>query len=183
MNNKTDTATRIMDVAENYIRTQGYNGFSFRDISAEIGIKTASIHYHFPSKEDLGAAVTKRYTERFLTGLGLPDAYPANEQVERYKEAFRSSYAAGEQMCLCGMLGAEISSLPANLMLESKEFFQRNMTWLEEVFLSDQEKKNSPDIAQQKALKLLALLEGGLIVSRSLGGLKTFDKLISNNND
>ena len=178
---RSKTASSIMDIAEDYIRTRGYNAFSFRDISAEIGIKTASIHYHFPSKADLGVAVTQRYTERFIESLGEPDAFPVMEQVRRYKEAFRSSYAAGEQMCLCGMLGAEISSLPDNVMMKSKAFFDQNMSWLTRVFLSDKACEYSEDSAQSEALKLLALLEGGLIVARTLDGLKTFDQIIDYN--
>ena len=112
MSNTADTSTKIMDAAEGYMRTRGYNAFSFRDIAADIGIKTASIHYHFPSKADLGAAVTERYTERFLEHLGPPEAYNHTKQITRYIAAFRSSYSAGDQMCLCGMLGAEVSSLP-----------------------------------------------------------------------
>jgi hypothetical protein len=31
-----------MDLAEDHIRNAGYGGFSFRDLAAEIGIKSAS---------------------------------------------------------------------------------------------------------------------------------------------
>ena len=64
-------ATEILDAAEGFARQTGYNGFSFRDIAAEIGIKSASVHYHFPTKGDLGAALARRYAERFFERLGL----------------------------------------------------------------------------------------------------------------
>ena len=48
------TASRILDVAERLAQTQGYNGFSYADIAAELGITKASLHYHFASKADLG---------------------------------------------------------------------------------------------------------------------------------
>ena len=59
-----DRRSAILDVAERRIRAHGYNGFSFREIADEIGIKSASVHYHFPTKADLAAAVAKRYRER-----------------------------------------------------------------------------------------------------------------------
>jgi TetR/AcrR family transcriptional repressor of nem operon len=37
-----ETAERLMDVAEAHMRGAGYGGFSFRDLAAEIGIKSAS---------------------------------------------------------------------------------------------------------------------------------------------
>ncbi len=40
-------AERLMDLAEAHIRDRGYGGFSFRDLAAEVGIKSASVHHHF----------------------------------------------------------------------------------------------------------------------------------------
>jgi TetR/AcrR family transcriptional repressor of nem operon len=45
-----ETAERLMDLAEAHIRCTGYGGFSFRDPAGEIGIKSASVHHHFPTK-------------------------------------------------------------------------------------------------------------------------------------
>jgi len=58
-----ERASQIIDTAIKMIREGGYHSFSFRQIATELGIKSASIHYHFPSKEDLGVAVMVRYTE------------------------------------------------------------------------------------------------------------------------
>ncbi|HJY50709.1 MAG TPA: TetR/AcrR family transcriptional regulator [Stellaceae bacterium] len=44
----------------------GYGGFSFRDLAAEISIKSASVHHHFPTKATMTAAVARRYGDRFL---------------------------------------------------------------------------------------------------------------------
>ena len=74
------TATRILDVAEGLAQTRGFNGFSYADIAAEIGITKASLHYHFPSKADLGRALVRRYTERFMDAL---DAIEASDVPKR----------------------------------------------------------------------------------------------------
>ena len=70
MNARSPKAEEILDAAETMARTGGYHGFSFREIAKQVGIKAASVHYHFPGKDDLGAAVTRRYTDRFLAALG-----------------------------------------------------------------------------------------------------------------
>jgi TetR/AcrR family transcriptional repressor of nem operon len=56
-----ETAERLMDLAESHMRNAGYGGFSFRDLAAEIGIKSASVHHHFPTKATMAAAVARRY--------------------------------------------------------------------------------------------------------------------------
>src|SRR3984893_12936943 len=65
----SDVAAAIMDAAERRMRKGGFAGFSFREIAADVGIKSSSVHYHFPTKEDLAAAVIRRWageTSKFI---------------------------------------------------------------------------------------------------------------------
>ena len=48
-----DTRTRILDVAEELIQRVGLNAMSYKHISDVVGIRKASIHHHFPKKENL----------------------------------------------------------------------------------------------------------------------------------
>ena len=59
----SDVKTAIMDAAERRMQLGGFGGFSFREIAADVGIKSSSVHYHFPTKEDLAAAVIRRWAE------------------------------------------------------------------------------------------------------------------------
>lgn len=61
--------SRILDSSERLFRTSGYNGVTMRDIAVDVGIKQASLYYHFPGKEQLFVAVTERVFERHRTGL------------------------------------------------------------------------------------------------------------------
>ena len=83
----------ILNVAESMIRVAGFNGFSTRDVANAVGIKSASVHYHFPTKADIGVAVTQApRIERFIQGLGEPTAFlaaDAEKALERYLAAFR----------------------------------------------------------------------------------------------
>src|SRR5579863_2905380 len=99
------TAERILDVAERLVQLRGFNGFSYADVAAELKITKASLHYHYPSKGELGEALIRRYTERFATALAGID------HGERSAPAKLAAYAAlyervldGHRMCLCGML-------------------------------------------------------------------------------
>src|SRR5271170_6591557 len=80
------TANTILDVAERLAQTRGYNGFSYADIAAQLSVTKASLHYHFPSKADLGLALVERYSLAFSKALGAIDAHTsdAGEKLKRY---------------------------------------------------------------------------------------------------
>ncbi|NJK45439.1 MAG: TetR/AcrR family transcriptional regulator [Pleurocapsa sp. SU_196_0] len=63
------TAERVLDVAQHLVQTRGFNGFSYADIAARLGIRNAAIHYHYPSKADLGQALARRYRQTFARSL------------------------------------------------------------------------------------------------------------------
>ena len=99
-----------MAIAIRRIREGGYHSFSVREIADELGIKSASIYYHFPSKEALGIAVAKDYTRLFLDSLGSPSDH-ANP-IEHFLKAFQKALETQKAACLCGILAAESRRLP-----------------------------------------------------------------------
>ena len=66
---KYDIHQQILNVAETLIQTKGYNAFSYKDISELVGVKTSSIHYYFPAKEDLGKEVVKQHIDLLVNEL------------------------------------------------------------------------------------------------------------------
>lgn len=60
---------QILKLATELVQTRAYNAFSYQDLSEQLGITKASIHYHFPSQEALGQAVAERYSERVIAHL------------------------------------------------------------------------------------------------------------------
>ncbi len=160
-------AEQILDAAERQARSRGFNGFSFRDLADAVAIKSASVHYHYPTKADLGAAVVRRYRERFLATLGDP-AEPAG--LERFAAAYRKALVEDGQMCLCGLFGAEIEALPAEVAVEVRIFFEDCIQWLERALAP------SDDETRGQALLVLSALEGALIVARTLDQVEAFDE-------
>src|SRR6202050_5304997 len=82
----TAAATAILDVAEQLAQTRGYNGFSYADIAAPLGVTKASLHYPFPSKAQLGAALIDRYQTNFGGALRAIDSgiKKPTEKLDRY---------------------------------------------------------------------------------------------------
>jgi len=168
---------QLLDNAEGMIQARGFNDFSFRDLADSVGISSASVHHHFRTKEDLGVAVTSRYTERFIAQLNEQSAKSDEPKklLNAYIKLFRKSLVEDGHMCLCGMLGAEIDSLPTLVAKETKKFFDQNLEWLAAVFKLNKEKTSmSPET---KAKTLLSMLEGALILSRTSKDNKSFDDI------
>ena len=108
------TSEQIIETATTLLQKQGFNAFSYNDISSSIGIKTASIHYHFPTKSDLGKAVMSRYRNMHKTALIDIDNSiidPLNK-LQAFSNLFTCTLGDDFRMCPCGMFSSDISEIP-----------------------------------------------------------------------
>jgi len=156
----TDRRTQILDAAEAAFRRGGFDATSFRDVAAEVGIKSASVHHHFPTKADLGAAVVRRYADRFLEALGAPKAAPATAQARALAGAYREALDRGGAACLCAVLGAAPGALPETVREEIRGFFARLTAWAEAALRVD----------AATAQAVVAKLQGAMILTLNLDG-------------
>jgi len=163
----------LLKAAEDKVRSGGYSNFSFRELAKEVGIKSASVHYHFPTKADLGAELARQYTDNFMLALGDPvELTKAHKSpVQVYATQFRRALLEDKKMCLCGLLGAETDCLPDKVKQETKRFFRLNLEWLQVAH-----QLNDPSDVEQKAANTLSLLEGAMMVSKALGDNRFFDQ-------
>jgi TetR/AcrR family transcriptional regulator, transcriptional repressor for nem operon len=181
------TAERILDIAERLVQTRGFNNFSYADIAKELGITTASLHYHYRSKAELGQALVARYARRFAEALEqideeVPDA-PA--KLDAYANVY-AGVLEGKRMCMCGVLAAEYQTLPKPMRTAVIRFFDDNRTWLASVLAQGRTDKTLAftgpvdDVAQS----ILSTLEGAMLVARPYGDLARFnaaaDQLLAN---
>ena len=51
------TRQQIIEYSADMLRANGFEGFSYLDISRHLGITKASVHHHLPKKVDLGLAL------------------------------------------------------------------------------------------------------------------------------
>jgi TetR/AcrR family transcriptional regulator, transcriptional repressor for nem operon len=173
----TAAATAVLDVAEQLAQTRGYNGFSYADIAAQLGVTKASLHYHFPSKADLGRALIDRYRTAFdaaLTAIDLRASDP-RDKLRRYA-ALYESVLSNERMCLCGMLAAEYATLPAPMQKGLTTFFDDNERWLKAVLEAGLRARvfQFSHSTSERARVLLGALEGAMLVARSYGDPRRF---------
>lgn len=169
---KTQAYTKILTVAEKLIQTKGYNAFSFHDIASSVGIKTASIHYHFPTKADLGKAVVKYHIDslnkQLETFISNPKLSHAKKLTVFLDTIFSSTYLNQKRMCLGGMLAADTLTLPKKIQNEVKHFFETIRQRLEKLL---QEGANNKEFhlksnKRSEAEGILAILEGAILLAR-----------------
>jgi TetR/AcrR family transcriptional repressor of nem operon len=173
-----DTAQRILDIAERLVQTRGFNGFSYADIAGALSLTKASLHYHFPSKAELGTHLIARYEKGFLEALGEIDRTSANarEKLARYAKIY-ADVLRNNRMCLCGMLAAEYATLPKAMKDEMRHFFDENERWLVAVLEEGRRSGtlkfsgSSLDVARA----LVGSLEGAMMLARSYGEVARFE--------
>ena len=172
-----DTSQRILDIAERLVQTRGFNGFSYADIAGALALTKASLHYHFPSKAELGTRLIARYERGFLEALGEIDrtSNDAREKLARYAKIY-ADVLRNNRMCLCGMLAAEYATLPKPMKDEMRHFFDENERWLVAVLEEGRRTGTlqfsgaSKDVARA----LVGSLEGAMMLARSYGEVERF---------
>jgi TetR/AcrR family transcriptional regulator, transcriptional repressor for nem operon len=155
----TGTAQRILEVAERLAQTRGFNGFSYADIAAELGITKASLHYHFATKAELGCALIAGYGQRFDAALARIDAASPPDTLRRYVQLYEDVLVR-DRMCLCGMLAAEYSTLPPAMRAQLRSFFDKNEAWLAN--LLERGRKSGALHFEGSALEIARMLTAGL---------------------
>lgn len=173
-----DTAARILDIAEGLVQRRGFNGFSYADIAAELGITKASLHYHFAGKAELGEALIERYAARFAHALEALDG--AEGDARSKLDAYARIYAdvlRDRRMCLCGMLAADYDTLPEPMRDAVLRFFDDNEAWLTSVFEQGQAEGSLRlnGTASGAAQALVSGLEGAMLIARPYGNVARFE--------
>ncbi len=175
---RADTRASILDVSERLVQVRGFNGFSYGDVAGELSITKAALHYHFPSKADLGEALITRYAERFADALAAIDATAADAPAKL--DAYADLYAAvlrDERMCLCGMLAAEYQTLPDPIRGAVVAFLDENEAWLASVLESGRGAGTLrfAGSAAEIGRSIVGALEGALLIARPYGGVERFE--------
>ena len=175
------TAQRILDIAEELLQTRGFNAFSYADIAAAMSITKASLHYHFPSKTELGTKLLSRYEETFLGAVeAISHATPdGGERIRRYVGLWLEELLAN-RMCMCGMLAAEFTTLAPPMREALRHFMEVHEAWLSRVLEEGRAKGELTfeGEARETAGLMIGALEGTMLLGRVHGEVSRFKEVI-----
>jgi TetR/AcrR family transcriptional regulator, transcriptional repressor for nem operon len=175
---KGNVREAILVAAREAAMAYGYGGLNFRDLAETVGIKAASINYHFATKAQLGEAVARRYWEDIARDLEAisTNARSPTEALRRYPSIFRLSLERGNRMCLSSFMATEHDELPEPVLKEVQTFADVNTAWLCEHSVAA--KLASPAEGESTARAIYAAVAGAQIIARSRSDVQVFDKLI-----
>ena len=170
MANTLNTREQILDCALRLIQIRGYNGFSFRDIANKVGVKSSSIHYHYPDKTGLAVAVATQYRSDFadLTDQLIKNHKSTPAILAAYAGVFKTTLEQENKLCLCGMLACEINSAAPELHSAIRAFFNDQHEVLTTIISKGQSEGeihtnlNATDLAKT----YLSTLEGAMMLAR-----------------
>lgn len=172
------TREALVCAAENLMRSKGYAAFSYADLVETVGIKKASIHHHFPTKEDLGVAIVEAYIDRVR--IDFERIEQVHQHLEGRLKAFFLAFSASSEgglLPLCGALAAEMAALPLGLQRLTHHFFDLQLKWLTKILdmgVVNGEIPATPG-TRQKAFQLLSALEGASFINWALKDGETLD--------
>ena len=171
------TKEKIIDLADHLIRTKGFNAFSYADISAPLAIKNAAVHYHFPTKGDLGISVIERELKNLALHIRKWEKMPEDQQLKKLIDVFQQRCKLGT-ICLVGSLTPDYDTLPAPMQAKVQEMCTGILQWMTQCLEKGraQQRIHFEGEAYDRALMVLSNLLSSLLFSRVLGG-STFQRM------
>jgi AcrR family transcriptional regulator len=175
----TDTKQEIIRIGKSLIRTYGYNAFSYADISRELNMKNAAVHYHFRGKEDLLAGILDNYIEEYhlLSKQLQASSLTGFQKLEKFIERY-SSLAEGNCICIIGSVASDYNTLPESVKEKTTQLIDLAVSMIEKI-LQDGKRKGElhfDESARTRTLLLLTNLAAGVQLAR-ISGKKDYEAI------
>lgn len=175
----TDTRTKILDVAEELIQNVGVNAMSYKHISDAVGIRKASIHHHFPKKDDLVDELLNRcktsYGDHYTRIVESEDSAP--EKLRNLAGVFEDGLVK-KKLCVVGSISTDRNTLQDSSCRILESTIKRTVNIFSKVFRQGKEEQSLSFIGtdEEAAYTFLSFLIGTQIVARVHGGQEFFKK-------
>lgn len=177
---KSNTKAQALNLAKVYLQTLGFNGFSFQNIADKLGIKKASLHYYFISKEAMGLAVIEDYSESHKSWAIKVNDLPSKIKLEKLVKGFTSLSVKHNMICPVGSFSSDFNTVTPKMKKKLKKFHFLVRDWLVETI--DQGKKEGTikrNLDTEVAADLfLATLQGSVQFARIRGEQESFKKML-----
>jgi len=177
-----DTRNALLNSAERAVRSRGYDGFSYADLAADVGIRKASIHHHFPTKAALSAALMERYHDHLKTACAEIDARQTSGATRLLDmiDIYRRAHDDGKSLCLCVAFSTSRESLSDAVIHHIGRFRSMMIAWFGTVFALGRSDGSISDVHHpaHEAAALLPLLEGAQLAARAEENPEQFERAL-----
>ncbi|PWL39315.1 TetR/AcrR family transcriptional regulator [Flagellimonas aquimarina] len=160
------------------LRKKGYEGSSLNQLAQAANLNKASLYHRFPGgKKEITDAVldfadewVKVHIYKLLSDSSIPP-------IERLQEALKliseDLYDHGHEMCLLRAL-----SMDAGQGLFGSKIKGSMTTWIKAFTLLGIDFGFTKEEANDKAVQVLVHIQGGLVVSESIGSVEPFKAVL-----
>lgn len=168
-----DRKDEILALADQLVKSVGYGAFSYADLSEKLGITKASIHHHFPHKEDLGAALCDAYAGRMKRGFEKAEAAQGTAwaKLQRYFEQGSALVADHAKNCPLAALQAQVNTLPEPMKERLKRLDELELGFFARVLTAgrDAGELSFRGAPEAQAALMLSAYKGALAFARVHG--------------
>jgi TetR/AcrR family transcriptional repressor of nem operon len=182
MTDISQTNQQIRHYARHFLQCQGYNGFSYKDISRKLGIKNSSIHHYYPKKEDLVAALLEESRKNLEEKIAqiVASGGSAREQLQYYFDYALKEFDEGKSICPPGSVILDFEELPEEVKKQNLLLLHYILDWISKVLRTGLEKGefNFSGSVEERAELVVETLMGARLLS-SIQGRKTLVRSIS----
>ncbi len=184
MSKPSATRTRLIESARYLFWERGFAGTSMVELLSHAGVNSGSFYHFFESKEALLRAVLQMYLEALRPMVVEPAFARTEEPVARIfaiLAGYRDRIIQTECRygCPLGRLALEVDpeNRPAHDLIARN--FQGWITVIRECL-----QRIKPELPEQTdpeslATYVLAVMEGGVMLSRSYGSVEPFDRAVA----
>jgi TetR/AcrR family transcriptional repressor of nem operon len=180
MPSQTKPATRseIIELADQLIRLKGFNAFSYADIAGIMDVRNAAIHYHFPSKADLGISVIDEELKRVAAGRQDWAHLAGDEQIKKIMQGFFDKGRKG-MICLTGSLTPDYETFSPQMQQKLVEMCEAILDWVAYCLEKGREERtlHFHGRARDRALLVLSAMFSSLLLARVMGS-NVFDRMM-----
>lgn len=176
----SDTRTKILDVADDLVQRLGVNAMSYQHISDAVGIRKASIHHHFPKKDNLVDELLERcavtYGEKYQQIVDGVEQAP--DKLRKLAAVFEDGLC-NKKLCLVGSISADSNTLHNNSCHILQSTIENTVSIFGAVFKQGRQEKslNFEGSNIEAAFAFFSLLIGTQITARSYGGPHLFHQV------
>jgi len=165
----SDTRSEIVRLAAEFIWSIGYNNFSYADISKELNIKNAAIHYYFPAKSDLGVEVIRVNIEAFNKNIENWKDLDYRQQFVKYL-TMHDNFIRKHWVCIVGSLSPSFDTLPEKMQKELQKLVNLIIDWLTDLLTKGKESNvfSFNETPRAKAFTIHSALLSALLMNKVL---------------
>jgi len=174
MNN---TRSKILEIAKDLVHEVGINAMSYQHISNAVGIRKASIHHHFPKKENLIEELLNQCQVSYGNNYQkiVEGSATAPEKLRQLAGVFKDGLQK-EQLCLIGAISTDLNSLQDKSSNILKKTIQHTVDIFVVTFQQgiEEDSLSFTGTAEESAYAFFSFLVGLQIVARVNGGVESF---------